>query len=323
MRFALMIEPQQGVSYQDQLAIVRRAEDAGFESFFRSDHYQSFPGPSGEPTTDAWAVLAGLARETTTIGLGVLVSPVTFRHFGNLAKVVTTVDEMSSGRIEVGLGAGWNEEEHRQLGLPFPEIAERADMLEEQFAVLHGLWGEPDGWSFQGRHVTIENASFHPKPVSRPERPTFASGAARPRLLAGGQGSPRSLRIAARYADEFNVSSSTPQQAVATFARLVAACEAAGRDPGTMGRSVMAGVLVGRTPADVERRKADLLTAFGDESGGDEWFDAREPRWILGTRAEARSMVQRFADAGAERLMLQDFLPHDLDMVDTMAELLF
>lgn len=323
MRFALMIEPQQGVSYQDQLAIVRRAEDAGFESFFRSDHYQSFPGPSGEPTTDAWAVLAGLARETTTIGLGVLVSPVTFRRFGNLAKVVTTVDEMSSGRIEVGLGAGWNEEEHRQLGLPFPEIAERADMLEEQFAVLHGLWGEPDGWSFQGRHVTIENASFHPKPVSRPERPTFASGAARPRLLAGGQGSPRSLRIAARYADEFNVSSSTPQQAVATFARLVAACEAAGRDPGTMGRSVMAGVLVGRTAADVERRKADLLTAFGDESGGDEWFDAREPRWILGTRAEARSMVQRFADAGAERLMLQDFLPHDLDMVDTMAELLF
>ena len=323
MRFALMIEPQQGLSYADQLAIVRRAEDAGFESFFRSDHYQSFPGPSGEPTTDAWAVLAGLARETTRIGLGALVSPVTFRHFGNLAKVVTTVDEMSDGRIELGVGAGWNEEEHRQLGLPFPEIGERADMLEEQFAVLHGLWGEEDGWSYHGRHVTIEGASFHPKPVARPGRPTFANGVARPRLLAGGQGSPRSLRIAARYADEFNLSSSTPEQAVAAFGRLAAACEAAGRDPGTMGRSVMAGVLVGRTEADVERRKAELLAAFGDESGGDDWFDAREPRWVLGTRAQAREMVARFADAGAERLMLQDFLPRDLDMVDTMAELLF
>ena len=128
MRFALMIEPQQGLSYDEQLAIVRRAEKVGFESFFRSDHYQSFPGPSGEPTTDAWAVLAGLARDTSTIGLGTLVSPVTFRPVGNLAKVVTTVDEMSGGRVEFGLGAGWNYAEHSQLGLPFPEIKERADM---------------------------------------------------------------------------------------------------------------------------------------------------------------------------------------------------
>jgi len=171
MRFALMIEPQQGLTYAEQLATVQRAESVGFESFFRSDHYQSFPGPSGGHTTDAWAVLAGLARETTTIGLGTLVSPITFRSSGNLAKVVTTVDEMSGGRIEFGLGAGWNEPEHRQLGLPFPEIAERADMLEEQFAVLRGLWGEPDGWSFAGRHVTIEDALFHPKPVARPGRP--------------------------------------------------------------------------------------------------------------------------------------------------------
>src|SRR6478672_8181429 len=186
MRFALMIEPQQGLSWDEQLAIVRRAEDVGFESFFRSDHYQSFPGPAGNPTTDAWAVLAGLARETTTIGLGTLVSPVTFRPAGNLAKVVTTVDEMSGGRVEFGLGAGWNEPEHRQLGLPFPPIKERADLMEEQFAVLHGLWGEPDGWSFEGRHVTIEDASLHPKPVARPGRPLGSNGAARPRLLAGG-----------------------------------------------------------------------------------------------------------------------------------------
>jgi F420-dependent oxidoreductase-like protein len=323
MRFALMIEPQQGLSYEDQRAIVRRAEDLGFESFFRSDHYQSFPGPSGKPTTDAWAVLAGLARETSRITLGTLVSPVTFRPFGQLAKVATTVDEMSGGRLEFGLGAGWNEPEHRQLGLPFPDIGDRADMLEEQFAVLHGLWGEPDGWSFRGRHVTIEDASLHPKPVSRAGRPTFANGVSRPRLLAGGEGSPRSLRIAARYADEFNLSSSTPDRAVTKFAALREACEAIGRDPATMGRSVMAGVLVGRTEADVARRKGELLAAFGDESGGDEWFDAREPRWVLGTAEQARAMVARFEDAGAERLMLQDFLPRDLDMVDTMAEILF
>jgi F420-dependent oxidoreductase-like protein len=323
MRFALMIEPQQGLTYDEQLAIVRRAESVGFESFFRSDHYQSFPGPSGERTTDAWAVLAGLARETSTIGLGTLVSPVTFRHVGNLAKVVTTVDEMSGGRIEFGLGAGWNEPEHRQLGLPFPEIKERADMMEEQFAALHGLWGEPDGWSFEGRHVTIAEAEFHPKPVALPGRPVSPNGAARPRLLTGGEGSPRSLRIAARYTDEFNLSSSSPATASTKFAELGAACEAIGRDPATMGRSVMAGVLIGRDEAEFARRKTALLAAFGNESGGDAWFATRKPRWILGTPDQARAMVQRFAAAGAERLMLQDFIPRDLEMIDLMAESLF
>jgi F420-dependent oxidoreductase-like protein len=323
MRFALMIEPQQGLTYAEQLAIVRRAESAGFESFFRSDHYQSFPGPSGEPTTDAWAVLAGLARETTTITLGTLVSPITFRHFGNLAKVVTTVDEMSGGRVEFGLGAGWNEPEHRELGLPFPEIKERADMLEEQFAVLHGLWGEPDGWSFTGTHVAIEGAVFHPKPIARAGRPIGPNGAARPRLLAGGEGAPRSLRIAARYADEFNLSSSSPEIAVEKFAALRAACEAIGRDPATMGRSVMAGILIGRDEAELKRRKSDLLAAFGDEAGGDAWFAEREPRWILGLPDQARAMVRRFADAGAERVMLQTFIPRDLEMIDLMAEVLF
>jgi F420-dependent oxidoreductase-like protein len=323
VRFALMIEPQQGLTYAEQLAIARRAEAAGFESLFRSDHYQSFPGPAGEPTTDAWAVLAGLARETSTIGLGTLVSPVTFRSAGNLAKVVTTVDEMSGGRIEFGLGAGWNDEEHNQLGLPFPEIGERADMLEEHFAVLRGLWGEPDGWSFRGKHVTIEGASFHPKPIARPGRPLGPNGAARPRLLAGGEGSPRSMRIAARYADEFNLSSSSPDRARQKYADLDAACSAVGRDPKSLTRSTMAGVLIGRDEAEVERRKSDLLAAFGDDAGGEDWFDAREPRWILGTPDQARAMVDRFDAAGAERLMLQDFIPRDLDMIDLMADVLF
>jgi alkanesulfonate monooxygenase SsuD/methylene tetrahydromethanopterin reductase-like flavin-dependent oxidoreductase (luciferase family) len=195
--------------------------------------------------------------------------------------------------------------------------------MEEQFAVLHGLWGEPDGWSFDGANIRIEDASFHPKPVARPGRPTFANGAVRPRLLTGGEGSPRSLRIAARYCDEFNLSSSSPEKAVTRYAELAAACEAIGRDPATMGRSVMAGVLIGRDDTELSRRKLELLAAFGDESGGDDWFDAREPRWILGTPDQARAMVARFEAAGAQRIMLQSFLPRDLDMVDLMAEALF
>src|SRR5262245_8432610 len=323
MRFALMIEPQQGLSYVEQLAVVRRAESAGFESFFRSDHYQSFPGPSGQPTTDAWAVLAGLARETSTISLGTLVSPVTFRTVGNLAKVATTVDEMSGGRLEFGLGAGWHDIEHAQLGLSFPEIGVRADILEEHFAVLRGLWGEPDGWSYHGAHVTIEGAKFHPKPVQRKGRPVGPNGAARPRLLSGSDGSPRALRIAARYADEFNLSSASPDVAREKFAGLDAAGEAIGRDPASLSRSVMAGILVGRDQDELGRRKRALLEAFGNAGGGDDWFAAREPRWILGTRDAARAMVDRFGEAGAERLMLQDFLPRDLAMIDLMAELLF
>jgi F420-dependent oxidoreductase-like protein len=323
VRFALMIEAQQGLSYEEQLAIVRRAEAAGFESFFRSDHYQSFPGPAGERTTDAWAVLAGLARETSRIGLGVLVSPVTFRHAGNLAKVATTVDEMSGGRIEFGLGAGWNDEEHRQLGLPFPPINERADLLEDNLAILHGLWGEPDGWSYTGKQLSIEGAQFYPKPVDARGRPRLPNGAARPRLLVGGGGTPRSMRIAARYADEFNLSSSSPHQAREKYAAIAAACEAIGRDPGTMTRSTMAGVLIGRDADEVDRRKRALLGAFGEDAGGEDWIDAREPRWILGTPDQARAMVARFEEAGAQRIMLQDFLPHDLDMIDLMAEALF
>jgi alkanesulfonate monooxygenase SsuD/methylene tetrahydromethanopterin reductase-like flavin-dependent oxidoreductase (luciferase family) len=242
---------------------------------------------------------------------------------GNLAKVVTTVDEMSGGRVEFGLGAGWNEAEHRQLGLPFPPIDVRADMLEEQLAVLRGLWGEPDGWSFGGKHVTVEDSQFHPKPVAHSGRPVTAGGLQRPRILTGSGGSPRAFRIAARYADEFNLSSASPESARAKYAELDAACEAIGRDPATLSRSVMAGVLVGRDDAELGRRKADLLEVFGDDAGGDDWFDAREPRWVLGSPADARAMIARFAEAGAERIMLQDFLPRDLEMIDLMAEALF
>ncbi len=317
MRFALMLEPQQGLTYDEQLAIARRVEAGGFQALFRSDHYESFPGPAGRPTTDAWTVLAGLARETDRINLGVLVSPVTFRTPGSLVKIVTTVDQMSGGRVEVGLGAGWHEVEHRRHGFPFPAIKVRADMLEETLEVIHGLWDEPDGWSFHGQHVVIDDALFAPKPVA--DRP---DGRARPPILVGGEGSPRSFRLAARYADEFNVSSSGPERIAEVNAALDAACRDVGRDPATLSRSAMVGVLVGRTPAEVEERSRRLLAAFSIDEQAEEWFAERRKRWIFGTPDEARAMVARFEAAGAQRIMLQDFLPRDHDMIDLIAETL-
>jgi F420-dependent oxidoreductase-like protein len=309
MRFALMIEGQMGLSYEDLLALARRAEAAGFEAFFRSDHYQSFPGPEGEPTTDAWATLAGIARETSRIRLGALVSPVTFRHPGNFAKIVSTVDEMSGGRVEAGFGAGWNDAEHRQHGLAFPEIATRAEMLEETIEIVRGLFDEPDGWSFHGRHNTVDGAVFHPKGFGR-QRPPF---------IVGSSGSARSYRIAARWADEFNFSSNGPDQVREKNTLIDAACVAAGRDPLTLRRSAMVGTVIGRDGPEVDRRIQALLDGGVDE-GEEGWLAARRKRWILGTPDVCREMVRRFEDAGVERLMLQDFLPHDLGMVDLMGE---
>jgi alkanesulfonate monooxygenase SsuD/methylene tetrahydromethanopterin reductase-like flavin-dependent oxidoreductase (luciferase family) len=322
MRYALMLEPQQGMSYADQLAAAKRAEANGFDAFFRSDHYASFPGESGQPTTDAWAVLAGLARETERITLGVLVSPVTFRHPGAFAKVVTTVDEMSGGRIEVGCGAGWNDLEHRQLGLDFPPIDQRADLLEDQLAILCGLWGEPDGWSYDGLSgITVRDALFRPRPVDVAGRPTTPVGGKRPRIIVGSSGSPRSFRLAATYADEYILSSSSPDRAADVGARLDEACAAIGRDPSTLARSTMAGILVGRTADEVAERERQLLATFGaDADTGDAWLEERRLRWVYGTPDQARAQVERFAAAGIERIMFQDFLPWDLDQVDIMGE---
>jgi F420-dependent oxidoreductase-like protein len=316
MRFVLMIEAQQGLGYEEQLAIARRAEAAGFEAMFRSDHYESFPGGSDEPTTDAWAVMAGLARDTNRIGLGVLVSPVTYRHPGNVAKVVATVDEMSGGRIELGLGAGWHEDEHRRHGFAFPPIKERADMLEESLEIVHGLWDGEDGWSFRGRHWTVEDARFRPKPRDLPAR-----RGGRPPIILGGEGSPRSMRLAARFADEFNLTSTAPGDAGGKYARLDEAIREAGRDPADVVHSCMTGVLVGRDQAELEQRQRTLLRDLGlDEN--DDWFATRRERWVYGTPEEARESVARFEAAGVQRIMLQDFLPRDLDMIDAIAEAL-
>jgi F420-dependent oxidoreductase-like protein len=321
MRYVLMIEAQQGLSYLDQLALARRAEVAGFEAFFRSDHYVSFPGSDDRPTTDAWAVLAGLARETERIGLGALVSPMTFRSIGNFVKVVTTVDELSGGRVSVGMGAGWNELEHRRYGFGFPPIAERADRLEEALQVIHGLWQGPDGWSFAGRHVTITDAKFRPKPVS-----TRPDGRARPPIIVGGSGSPRSYRLAARYADEFNVTSNGPEGVARVYTALDDALRAVGRDPAELVHSAMIGVLVGRDAGEVAARRSAVLAEFGEDVGGpdaaDAWLAERRRRWIVGTPDEARAAAARFAAVGVERIMLQDFLPRDLDHVDLLAEVL-
>lgn len=314
MRFALMTEPQQGLGYAEILALARAAEDAGFEAFFRSDHYASFPGGAGLPTTDAWTTLAGLARETTRINLGVLVSPVTFRAPGNLAKVTATVAEMSGGRVEVGLGAGWNELEHHQHGLAFPGTRVRFDMLEEQLAIVHGLWTGPDGWSYNGAHWQVRDALFRPRPLAPP-------GRRHPNLIVGGEAKPRMAALVARFADEINITSATPASASAGYARVDEACRAIGRDPADVTRSAMTGVLVGRDEPDVDRRAQALLASVNSGSlQGERWLEERRRRWIFGTPDQARARVADLAAAGVERVMLQTFLPRDLDMVALLGE---
>lgn len=310
MRYALMTEPQQGYRYQDILDAANAAKAAGFDTYFRSDHYSSFPGEEGLPATDCWTTLAGLARDTEGIGLGSMVSPVTFRIPGSYAKVVATVIEMADGSpIEMGVGAGWNEGEHAALGIPYPDTVERVDRMEEQLAILNGLWDEPDGWSFKGEHYLVENAIFRPR-------------GPRPNIIVGGVGRPRSCRLGAQYADEYNISSSNPDEVRQVNAKLDAACEKAGRDPKTLTRSVMAGVLVGRTDDEVVERRARQVAIFGgDVAGAEQWLEERKDRWILGTPDRAKAMIAEYEATGVDRLLFQDFLPDDLDHIAVMGEL--
>jgi len=314
MRYALMTEPQQGLSYDEILALARTAEEAGLEAFFRSDHYASFPGEAGLPTTDAWATLAGLARETKTIRLGTLVSPVTFRIPGNLAKLIQTADEMSDGRIEAGFGAGWNDEEHAQLGIPFPALAERFDMLAEELALIHGLWTEEDGWSFEGKYWQVRDAKRHGQ---------IARGSRRhPHIILGGKGMPRLAELVARYGDEFNLLSASPDAAPAAYGRVRAACQQVGRDPDEIVYSAMTGVLVAETEVDLRTRVNDLMQALGQRaSDGEAWLAERRGRWIMGTPDEARERAAALEKQGTQRIMLQDFVPRDLDHVRLMGRI--
>jgi alkanesulfonate monooxygenase len=313
MRFALMTEPQQGLSYSEILALARSAETAGLEAFFRSDHYGSFPGRSDQPTTDAWTTLAGLARDTTTIRLGSLVSPVTFRIPGSFAKVVATVDEMSGGRVEVGMGAGWNDVEHRRLGIPFPPLRERYDQLEEALSIVHGLWTEPDGWSHEGSHWQVRDALFRP-------RPTW-SGGRHPHLILGGDGGPRLARLVATWADEFNRQSATPDRLREAYGRVDTACMEIGRDPDSVVRSAMVGVLVAETRLELQDRIRHQVELVGSGQDADAWLAERQGRWILGSLDEARDRIDALEAAGARRIMLQDFLPRDLDMVSLLGRI--
>jgi F420-dependent oxidoreductase-like protein len=306
-----MSEPQQGLSYDEIVGLVRHAEAAGFEAFFRSDHFGSFPGSREHPSTDAWTTLAGVARETTRIRFGTLVSPVTFRHPGTLAKIVGTVDEMSGGRVELGVGSGWNDGEHAQLGLPFPGLVERFDMLEEELEILHGLWREPDGWSFEGKHWRVSGTLLRPKPVQRPHPP----------IILGGSGKPRSIRLAARWADEYNIQGVTPAEVPPVAAALERACVEEGRAPGSVVLSAMLGVLVAADEADFGARLEGLMGVFGLSSADQaDWLTRRRPSYLMGTPDEVVRRIAEYEEAGLQRIMLQDWLPTDLDMVSLVAQ---
>lgn len=302
MELRVFTEPQQGASYDDLLAVARTAEECGYGAFFRSDHYMLMGDGGGLPgPTDAWVTLAGLARETSTIRLGTLVTAGTFRHPGPLAIAVATVDAMSGGRVELGLGSGWFEQEHAAYGIPFPDVGERFDRYEEQLAIVTGLWSTPVGarFGFEGRHHTLVDSPALPKPVQE-HLP----------VLVGGSGKRRTPRLAATYADEFNMPFASTEDAAPQFDRVRAACEAVDRDPASMTFSVALTTCVGSDDAEVARRAAAI---------GRDVDDLRETG-LAGTPAEVVETLSRWAATGCERVYLQVLDLHDLDHLRLVAE---
>lgn len=298
----IFTEPQQGATYDDLLAVAQRAERLGFGAFFRSDHYLKMGGASGLPgPTDAWLTLAGLARETSTIRLGTLVTAATFRLPGPLAISVAQVDHMSGGRVELGIGAGWYEQEHTAYGIPFPALGARFDNLEEQAAIVHGLWNTPEGetFSFDGEVWQLSGSPALPKPVQ-------AGG---PPIIIGGRGRTRTPRLAARYAAEFNLPFAPLDSFVDQCAIVRHACEDADRDPATMTFSAALVACVGADDAEVARRAA----AIGRDPG------ELRANGVAGTPDEAAATLRRWADAGAERIYLQVLDLSDLDHLDLIA----
>jgi F420-dependent oxidoreductase-like protein len=297
----IFTEPQIGASYDELLAIARRTEETGFDAFFRSDHYLTMGGDGLPGPTDAWVTLGGLARETTRIRLGTLLTAATFRFPGPLAIAVAQVDQMSGGRVEFGLGAGWFEAEHAAYGIPFPEVGERFDRLEEQFAVLTGLWRTPLGerFDFAGRHYRLADSPALPKPVQPGGIP----------VIVGGAGRRRSARLAARYAAEFNVPFNSPEDNARIIARVREACEEAGRDPASLVYSSAVTVCIGRDDGEVARRAQAIRRTPGD------W----RPYDVAGTPAQAVDALGRYRAAGAERVYLQVLDVRDLDHLDLIA----
>ena len=302
MKLRIFTEPQQGADYQTLRNVALAAEELGFDAFFRSDHYLKMGNVCGLPgPTDAWATLAGLAVETSRVRLGTLVTAATFRLPGPLAITVAQVDQMSGGRVELGLGTGWFEAEHAAYGIPFPSLGERFDRLEEQLTVITGMWGTPDGqtFSFDGAHYRVSDSPGLPKPAQRP----------RPPVLLGGAGARRTPRLAARFADEFNVAFRSLADSAAGFARVREACEAAGRYPSSMIYSVAQTVCCGKDEAEFRRRAAAI---------GEEPEDLRA-NGIGGTPGEVMAKIAEFAEIGAERVYLQVLDLSDLRHLELIA----
>ena len=290
-----------GATYDDLLAVARRTEETGFDAFFRSDHYLTMGGDGLPGPTDAWVTLGGLARETSRIRLGTLMTAATFRLPGPLAISVAQVDQMSGGRVELGIGAGWFAQEHEAYGIPFPELGERFDRYEEQVAVITGLWRTPPGetFDFTGRHYSVSGSPALPKPVQDGGIP----------LLVGGRGSRRTPRLAARYADEFNVPFAPAADNARLFAGVRNACAEAGRDPGSLVYSSALVLCVGKDDAELARRAA----AVGRD------VDELRQNGVAGSPAEAVDVLGRYAEAGASRVYLQVLDLGDLDHLDLVA----
>jgi F420-dependent oxidoreductase-like protein len=295
MRLVVFTEPQLGASYADQLRVARHAEELGFDAFFRSDHYLTMGGSSGLPgPTDSWVTLGALAVQTTRIRLGTLVTSATFRHPGPLAISVAQVDQMSGGRVELGLGAGWYEAEHRAYGIPFPPAGERFDRFAEQLAIVTGLWRTQLGerFTFHGRHYEVVDSPALPKPAQSPAPP----------VIVGGAGPKRTPRLAARYADEFNAPFRPLEQTRELYERVAQACAEAGRTA-PLALSAAQTVACGRTEGEARKRV--------EVAGG------QAP--LSGTPAQVADQIGRFAEAGATRMFLQIIDLSDLDHLDVIA----
>lgn len=298
MQLRIFTEPQQGASYDDLLAVAKTTEELGFDAFFRSDHYLAMGGDGLPGPTDAWTTLAGLARETSRIRLGTLVSSATFRLPGVLAIQAAQVDQMSGGRVELGLGAGWFEQEHAAYGIPFPP--KRFGLLEEQLAVITGLWNTPDGetFSFDGEHYQLTDSPALPKPVQAPVP-----------VLVGGHGKKRTPALAARFASEFNLGFPQIGDITAGFARVRQACRDIGREPADLTYSVALVACVGADEAEVTRRAA----AIGREPA------ELRASGVAGTPAEAAARIREVQEMGVQRVYLQILDLHDLDHLDLIA----
>ncbi|MPZ73000.1 MAG: LLM class flavin-dependent oxidoreductase [Nitriliruptorales bacterium] len=314
MHFNVMLEGQDGLTYADLLAVAQRAESLGFDGMYRSDHYSN-GSRRGVSSTDAWATLGGLARETRRISLGPLVTPATFRPIGNLAKMAATVAEMAgpradgTSRIAVGMGTGWMEVEHRRHGFPFEDIQTRFRRLEEHLDVLSRLWNpSAQPFDFEGEFVTIEAADFAPVPDPRPP------------IILGGSGMRRTPQLAARFGDELNGVFLSPEQCRRQRAALHDACRATGRDAREVRYSLMTRCLVGRTQDEFEERARRLQQRAGRDEPLRDYVASFEPHWLTGTVDRVGALLKEFSDAGVQQVMLQHLLVDDMDMLDLVAE---